>query len=85
MVVPPTVNVVPLETTTVPELVKLLAAVVKVAALARVNVPVFLLKPASALLVPSRIFAELPLKVRLAALVVMPPLALASCIVPPTV
>ncbi len=74
-----------MEMTAVPELVKLLEAVVSVAPLASVRMPTLLLKPASALLVPSRIFAEVPFSVRLAALVVIPPLAPASCIVPPTV
>ena len=68
-----------------PELVKLLEAVVKAALLARANVPVLLLKPARALVLPSLILAAVPVRVRLAALVVMPPLVVVSCSVPPIV
>ena len=82
---PPTVKVVPLAIVTVPELVKLLEAVVSVAPAARANVPVLVLKPESALLAPSLILAVVPVKVRLAALVTMPPFEPVSCSVPPMV
>lgn len=70
---------------TVPELAKVLEESAKVAKPESVNEPVLLSKPARAFAVPSRILAVVPVRVRAAALVVMPPLALVNCSVPPTV
>ncbi len=76
----------PLKTVTVPELLKLPeVAVVRVAFPESVRAPVLLLNVDNALLAPSRIFALVPVNVRFAALVVMLPLLLANCIVPPIV